>query len=108
MTDAAVNKANAAEHLVSATLGDMIRDQERIRHIFGDLAQERLAQIRKWGGRAHDDLHSHEAWSEFIAKQLSYYKANNDRSRLVKIAALAVAALESFDRNAEKAIGEQS
>lgn len=73
---------------------------------------ERERQIQQWGGCEHDDTHKPEEWLSFIAKQVK--KAEREakasdgqidratrfevRDRLVKIAALAVAAIESMDR----------
>lgn len=65
---------------------------------------ERLDQAREWGGADHDDLHVPTEWVAFILKQLSRAAdcaepgSRDFRARLVKIAALALAALESQDR----------
>jgi hypothetical protein len=70
-----------------------------------DVAEERKRQNNQWGGPYHDDAHDWYDWSDYIGKQLSrLIKATNKsqaterRQRFVKIAALAVAALESMDR----------
>lgn len=62
---------------------------------------ERLRQDAQWGGPAHDDTHSDEDWLNFITKQagkVSNSTKSNYRERLVKIASLAIAGLESMDR----------
>lgn len=91
---------------------------EAVRHglnakeqIFFDIVAERLRQNEQWGGPTVDDTRTADQWLAYINAQK--YKAihetlsdSNDeivdpegyRARLVKIAALAVAALESFDR----------
>lgn len=97
---------------VDDTMLDEIRGQlghgERI--IF-DVARERMWQDERWGGEKHDDSHTGDDWLTFIDAQK--IKARNEclddnhvvvvdpqgyRERLVKIAALAVAALQSHDR----------
>lgn len=70
--------------------------------------QERAAQDTQWGGHAHDIHHSAFEWCIYIQKQLDY--ANDDtyvynlsleqqedefQERMVKIAALAFAAIEA-------------
>jgi hypothetical protein len=75
---------------------------------------ERIAQNEQWGGAAHDDEHTvnttAQCWRGFILDQ--YQKARADlgglftvhdelraeRARLVKMAALAIAGIESIDR----------
>lgn len=68
---------------------------------------ERDAQDKEWGGHGHDDRHHPGEWIEFIHHQTrrimehDWYGPVNEaaiRQRWVKIAALAVAALESSDR----------
>jgi len=72
---------------------------------FTDIRAERTRQDAQWGGPAHDDTHIEWDWFEYIGSQIQ--KANRDRwaigessprERLVKIAALAVAGIESIDR----------
>jgi len=75
-----------------------------------DVAVERHEQDRKWGGPAHDDEHSVLDWLDFIRDKAA--KAHGlpckppfntaaraeVRRRLIQIAALAVAGVESLDR----------
>ena len=68
-----------------------------------DIAVERKAQDEQWGGQKHDDAHDPRDWVHFINKQTlsAYYEYFNPRayeSRMVKIAALAIAAIESSRR----------
>ena len=64
---------------------------------------ERDRQDRLWGGPKHDDTHSPQDWCLFIIQQTakaSDYRATPGefRGRMVKVAALAVAAIESSER----------
>ena len=87
--------------------------------------QERDAQDAQWGGPEHDDEHSYGSWSFYISLQIAkgraecgknieenpggpYGTENTQvknaqavRARLVKIAALAIAGIESIDRQTE-------
>jgi hypothetical protein len=71
--------------------------------VISEVKMERKAQIIQWGGAAHDDEHDNGDWLMYIAKQ---WEAANKlgstpqqyRMRLIKIAALAIAAAESLDR----------
>jgi hypothetical protein len=70
-----------------------------------DVGLERFRQDEKWGGQEHDDTHQtwefvqliqdYAGWARVMAGMGSYEKA---RRRLVQVAALAVAAVESIDR----------
>ena len=75
--------------------------------IYKDISDERARQDTKWGGRKHDDKHSKHEWLGYIREHT--YKAEKEgiygkgdgeayRKRLVEVAALAVAAIESYDR----------
>jgi len=72
-----------------------------------DVLLERCTQAVEWGGVEHDDLHVPSEWLAFLLKQIA--KAAEDpepgsgefRGRLVRIAALALAAIESQDRLTE-------
>ena len=69
------------------------------------VAEERKRQDEKWGGAAHDDQHDtatfvqliedYAGWARTMAGMGSHNKARN---RLVQVAALAVAAVETIDR----------
>jgi hypothetical protein len=74
-----------------------------------DIKAERERQDALWGGPSHDDNHDALDWLEFIDYQVTrthdavnfpYEVDWTARERLVKIAALAVAAIESIDRRA--------
>jgi hypothetical protein len=72
--------------------------------VIGEVMAERNAQDSQWGGPAADDLNIVDDWATYIAKQLSLIDFNGGgaKPRLVKIAALAIAAIESIERK-EKA-----
>ena len=63
---------------------------------------ERENQNGQWGGADHDDKHSLADWNRFIDHQ--QHEATYEdtlpqvRKRFIKMAALAVAAVESIDR----------
>lgn len=82
---------------------------ERMR-IFGEVHLERQAQDAQWGGTTHDLQHSMRDWTGFIEKQIDRARFEFTtstgtymdkraawRARAVKIAALAVAAIEAID-----------
>lgn len=61
---------------------------------------EREAQDRQWGGPVHDDTHDPDHFFRCIEHQIDRVRTENahSRMRMVNIAALAVAAIESMDR----------
>lgn len=78
------------------------------REIFADIKAERSRQDEKWGGREHDRQHWPGDWCAFIFEHTAKAFAaahrgpgDGDRSdykaRLIEVAALAVAAIESLD-----------
>ena len=81
-----------------------------ITRVLEQVSEERARQDAKWGGTAHDDGHDAQDWSQFIGyqNQAIPYEANLAvdreeydaivRRRFIKIAALAVAAVQSIDR----------
>jgi hypothetical protein len=74
--------------------------------IFFEIAAERRRQDARWGGAGHDDKHSLADWIRFIGHQYEIYfdlhqsirGPERTLLRLVKIAALAVAGIQSIDR----------
>ena len=96
--------------------------------ILYEILQERVRQDKQWGGPHHDDQHTYKDWLGFIRKQLNEIlshpgdKAALDEAmkstfkdshtgrefsnlqlfeeRMVKVAALAVAAIQSERRKA--------
>lgn len=71
-----------------------------MQNIFDEIKAERAAQDAQWGGPEHDDEHDVQDFLGFIEVQIQKYRSDTSsiRDRLVKIAALAVAGCESFDR----------
>lgn len=80
----------------------------RLPDIFTQIAAERCVQDIEWGGADHDDQHSTEDWEDILRNhvmRLNIYDgsfgitaATDYRSRLTKIAAVACAAAQSWDR----------
>jgi hypothetical protein len=77
--------------------------------VLAEVSGERQRQDEKWGGPLHDDEHStaefvqwiedYAGWARMMASMKSMDKA---RRRLIQVAALAVAAVESLDRKEER------
>jgi hypothetical protein len=76
--------------------------------IFQAIATEREYQDERWGGPQHDDTHSAHDWVAYIVKYLGNWQAwptfsvYDFRRSMVKVAALAVAAIEWADRKIAK------
>ncbi len=75
--------------------------------IFAEIERERLRQDKKWGGPTHDDTKGVRDWVTCITVYLGKAVGRESewgvdlsfsRIAIVKVAALCVAALESFDR----------
>lgn len=71
--------------------------------ILAEIAAERRHQDLKWGGPSHDDGHHSHDWVAFIVRYLGRavvwpWDAETYRRAMVKVAALAVAAIEWVDR----------
>jgi len=77
--------------------------------IFKEIGFEREDQDEEWGGPDHDDAHEVDEFFMFIRWQGAKFEQDMDslgclpdpkmaRERYIKIAALAVAAIESIDR----------
>lgn len=74
------------------------------------VGDKREVQDAQWGGPEHDDKHTKLEWMDFISKQVEKFAVNlinrgdaymdtpDAKDRFVNIAALAIAALESFER----------
>jgi hypothetical protein len=76
-------------------------NQVRQDGIFEEIRQERERQDTKWGGPTHDDLHTLYVWREIIREQLNSHWLQH-RERLIRIAAVAVAAVESENQIIER------
>jgi hypothetical protein len=73
--------------------------------IYAQVEQERVAQDKEWGGPEHDDENTAGGWLEILRKH--WAKANAApldhheplfRQQMIRVAALAVATVEWFDR----------
>jgi hypothetical protein len=82
--------------------------QAHRKDIFQAITTEREYQDQKWGGPQHDDTHSAHDWVTYIVKYLGKWQAwpafsmYDFRRSMVKVAALAVAAIEWADRRIAK------
>ena len=76
--------------------------------VLDEIAAERRRQDEKWGGPDHDDRHTVSDWAGLFDERIDKITAFSDlspqpretRQQMVILAALAVAAIESFDREA--------
>lgn len=96
-------------------LAQHVSSSEQLRAVVQVLAH-RVAQDTQWGGAEHDDEHQISEFFTFILDQIDkaildqfngdgfpapgggYHNPQRARERLKKIAALAIAAMESLDR----------
>lgn len=67
---------------------------------------ERHRQDEKWGGPPHDDEHSSQDWVAFIVRHLGRavmwpFNGHQFRQAMIRVAALAVAAVEWHDRGTQ-------
>lgn len=99
---------HALESLIRALEGRPVHHKHKGRADFIEqVLAERARQDAQWGGTAHDAMHTIEEWCSFIEKQLGhlhqiaikYYSEGEApceavQERLVKIAALCMAAAE--------------
>ena len=75
--------------------------------IIEEILAEREYQDHKWGGPDHDDDHLGHDWMSYITKHLGKamscpWDGKKFRDQMVKVASLAVAAAEWYDRNEKK------
>lgn len=75
--------------------------------IFQEIREERQAQDAKWGGPDHDDQHVPNDWIAFIGRHagMASYGVTDStfRKQMKRVAALAVAAIEAYDRQLDAA-----
>jgi|AntDeeMinimDraft_6_1070357.scaffolds.fasta_scaffold14704_2 hypothetical protein len=76
--------------------------------IYEEIQAERDHQRRKWGGAEHDDQHTTFDWLAILTKHVGQAFDPGERGRLdipkyrhqmIRVAAVAVAAIEWCDRN---------
>ena len=82
--------------------------RETLSKLLSEVARERIVQNSMWGGAVNDYYHSRKDWCNFIEAytkwawmQIQMQHPNKYRERMVQVAALAVAAIESHDRKME-------
>lgn len=71
--------------------------------IYEQIKMERIAQDIQWGGSNHDDTHSSWDWIAYLTQHAGRavmwpFDALKFRTQMIKVAALAVAAIEWLDR----------
>lgn len=82
--------------------------------ILKEIARERKHQDEKWGGPKHDDIHHPYSWcvviTSYLSKSVGFFitetgtedsRYKTFRFNMVKVAALALAAIEAVDRKIE-------
>lgn len=69
--------------------------------VLAEVREEREAQDVQWGGPEHDDGHTITDWQRFLHERVLRLgdAGVSDRDLLIQVAALAVAAVESYDRH---------
>jgi hypothetical protein len=75
--------------------------------IFTEIRDKRAYQDQKWGGPEHDDsVETEDSWIKYINEYASgkgRAEGRAFRERMIHVAALAVAAIQSFDRKQKTA-----
>lgn len=74
--------------------------------IWDEISKERARQDAIWGGAEHDDKQSPKDWinytDQYLTEAAISLQADHDESvyrrKMIQVAALAVAAVESYDR----------
>lgn len=87
----------------------LVQEPRKIDGILAEVSDERDRQDAKWGGPEHDDQHSPIEFVKIIEDYAGWARAmfsqgspDKGRRRLVQVAALALAAVESLDRKEPK------
>lgn len=90
-------------------------EQNQTKQVLEEVLQERTRQNEIWGGSEHDDSHSVYEFLGFIWQRIKGadegIRANSYslvRKKLLQIAALSVAAIESLDRKHAAKMAEKS
>jgi hypothetical protein len=82
----------------------MSNPESALDKILQEIRVERERQDLKWGGPAHDDQHGMADWIDYIEQRLEVIVRHQwsdplrARKKFLQIAAIAIAAVESFDR----------
>lgn len=77
--------------------------------VYDHILMERNRQDKKWGGPQHDAQHSDNDWVAYIMKHAGKavkwpFNQKNFRRQMIRVAALAVAAIEVIDRTEDKKV----
>lgn len=72
--------------------------------IYAAIETERRAQDEEYGGPEHDDEHTRQEWAGFIQAHLAKGLESPDkyRNQMIRVAALAIAAIEVHDRQSNR------
>lgn len=92
-----LHEPNATKEEISA----LVDNEARKRQAIEDIKEERRYQDKKWGGSDHDDTETEDSWQKYITEYANAQGRSQSydfRKRMVKVAALALAAIESHDR----------
>lgn len=91
-----------------------MEERTRTSFVLAEVAEERDRQDRKWGGPTHDDTHSpadfcryireHEVRAEQALAGEPVREFDEYRRQMLRVAGLAVAALEQWDRHWKPAL----
>ena len=80
-------------------------------NILEEIKKERERQDLRWGGPSHDDKYSMRDFIQWIEDYAGWARMmdsienyDEERRRLIQVAALAVAAVESLDRKNNKCV----
>ena len=106
-----INKGRKRNKMLNLSLAEI----EQRQAVLDEVSEERTFQDSRYGGPEHDDQHSSKQWLNFIADRamfqvfvIEHEERRSDspyssdyRATLIKIAALAVAGIQSHDRNKE-------
>jgi hypothetical protein len=99
--DAAID-VSVIDDVAYDIVGDITNEEGKIKAVAAIL-NERRYQDEKWGGSEHDDTETEENWQRYITEYANAQGRSSSydfRKRMVKVAALAMAAIESVDRKA--------
>lgn len=84
---------------------EWLNNKEATGKILVEISNERIRQDKKWGGPEHDDKHSQLDFAHLISQRTEsmrvtayMHQFEATREKLIQIASLAVAAIESLDR----------
>lgn len=99
--DAAID-VSVIDDVAIDIVGDVMNEEGKVK-AFASIINERRYQDEKWGGPEHDDGETELNWQRYITEYANAQgrSASYDfRKRMVKVAALAMAAIEAVDRKA--------